>query len=281
VILVGVDVANLTRVGVEYTNGRMTQDERPDIRRNQIVVPMHQQLSEALAVHVSPGYQWNTFDPVAIPSDTVDDFNLFVWDAYATVYPADWVRIDIGNSRETLTIPQTVFRQLHLTTTNIGLDWRMSPRVMLLVEPSYRTYSDDNTRVAVGQRFEWAPRLRLPIKQHNVVTLFQTLEYLSFQKQLSSGYFDPADYIQLAFGARLVTDIGKRVRFMISGALGGEKQDALDWTTTGAFETELQLKIGGNGYLKAGYVHSGSRLRAADGFRAKGFYLTFDLYIPR
>jgi tetratricopeptide (TPR) repeat protein len=284
VILVGVDVANRTRVGVEYTNGRMTQEGRPDIRRHQIAVPMSQRFSEALAINLAPGYQWNGFAPVSIPpaTATVDDFNLFVWDAYATVFPADWVRFDIGNSRETLTIPQTVFRQIHLTTNNIGLDWRMSPRVMLFLEPSYRTYSDDNARVAVGQRLEWSPPwLHLPIKDYNVVTLFQTLEYLSFQKQLSHGYFDPSDYVQLTGGARLVTDIGKRVRFMVSGALGSEKQEALDWATTGAFETELQFKIGGNGYLKAGYVHSGSRLRAADGFRAKGFYITLDFYIPR
>ena len=284
VVLVGMDVAHLTRVGVEYTKGRLTQDQRPDIDRDQIMVPLRQRLSDALELNLAPGYQWNRFDPVAVPPDTVpvDDFNLFVWDAYATIFPADWVRLDIGNSRQTLVIPQTVFRQIHLTTTNVGLDWRISPQVRAFVEPSYRTYSDSNARFAVGERLEWSPpRLRFPYEDHNVITLFQTLEYLNFKKELSHGYFNPSSYIQLTGGARLVTDIGKRVRFMISGAMGSEKEEGDNWATTGAFETELQFRISGNGYLKAGYVHSGSRLAAADGFRAKGFYITLDFYLPR
>jgi predicted TPR repeat methyltransferase len=284
VILVGVDVAYLTRVGVEYTKGRMTQDERPDIDRDQIMIPLSQRISDALAINLSPGYQWNRHDPVAVPPNTeqVNDFNLFVWDAYATVFPGDWLRLDIGNSRQTLIIPQTVFRQIHLTTTNAGLDWRISQQVTALIEPSYRTYSDGNARFAVGERLEWAPpRLRLPIEERNAITLFQTLEYLNFKKQLTHGYFNPSGYVQLMGGARLVTGIGKRVTWMISGALGSEKEEGDNWATTGAFETELQFKIGGHGYLKAGYVHSGSRLQAADGFRAKGFYITLDIYIPR
>jgi hypothetical protein len=284
VILVGLDVANLTRVGVEYTKGRMTQDERPDIDRDQIMVPVRQRLSDALEINLSPGYQWNKFDPITVPPSTepVDDFDLFIWDAYATVLPADWVRFDIGNSRQTLTIPQTVFRQIYLTTTNVGLDWRISPRVLGILEPSYRTYSDSNARFAIGERLEWSPpQLRLPIQDHNVVTLFQTLEYFNFKKELSNGYFNPSAYIQLMGGARLVTDIGRRVTFMISGALGSEKASGDNWATTGAFETELQFKVSAHGYLKTGYVHSGSRLRAADGFRAKGFYATLDFYIPR
>ncbi|MCK4774792.1 MAG: hypothetical protein KAT30_08395, partial [Candidatus Krumholzibacteria bacterium] len=215
-------------------------------------------------------------------TDPEYDFNLFVWDAYAAIFPADWVRIDIGNSRQTFVIPQTVFRQIHLTTTNVGLDWRISQQVTAFVEPSYRTYSDSNARFATGERIEWAPpRLRFPYKDHNTITLFQTLEYLNFKKELSHGYFNPDSYIQLMGGARFFTNIGKRVSWMISAAMGSERAKGGNWATTGAIETELQFKISGNGYLKAGYVHSGSRLAAADGFRAKGFYITLDFYLPR
>jgi hypothetical protein len=63
--------------------------------------------------------------------------------------------------------------------------------------------------------------------------------------------------------------------------VGTEKEQGSDWVSTASFEVELATRVTRNGYIRAGYIHSGSRLAAADGFRARGFFLAFDLSIPR
>jgi hypothetical protein len=278
-----VSLSNLTRLGVAYTRGRMTQETNPDIIRDQFVLPMQRRFNDKVVINFSPGYQWNTFDPVVVPPSTepADNFNLFVWDAYATVPASDWVRIDVGNSRQTLTIPETVFKHIDLVMTNVGLDWRLAPRVISFWEPSYTSYSDGNARFAFGERVEWTPPVRVPIEQRNYIVLSQILEYFNFKEELSNGYFNPSNYIQVLGGLRFVTDIGRRMNLNIAGALGTEKETGGDWSTTGSFEAELQIKISKNGYLRTGYVHSGSRLRSPDGFRAKGYFLSLDFYVPR
>jgi tetratricopeptide (TPR) repeat protein len=280
---VGLAVANLTHIGVEYTRGRMTQEGRSDIIRDQVMIPISQRFSDALVVNVSPGYQWNGFDPLIVPPSTqsVDEFNLFVWDAYATVVPHDWVRVDVGNSRETLTIPQTVYKHIDLTTTNAGLDWRLNRRVITFWEPSFTAYNDGNGRFAFGQSIQWTPPVRLPYHDRNFIVLSQGLEYMSFKEQLNNGYFNPSSYVQLVAGLRFVTDIGQRLNINVAGAFGAEKEAGLDWTSTGSFEAGLRIKMGKNSYLRTGYVRSGSRLRSADGFRAKGFFITLDFYVPQ
>ena len=283
-ILLGMDVANLTQIGVEYTKGRTTQDGRPDIDRDQIMVPMSQRFSESLAINFSPGYQWNRFDPVTVPPSTaqLDKFDLFVWDAWGTWMPKDRVRFDLANSRQTLTIPQTVFREIDLTTTSLGLDWRMSPRVVGYLVPSYRTYSDGNSRFAIGERVDWTTPMRLPVRDFNNIVLYQTFEYFEFAEELDHGYYNPPTFAQLMGGVRLIADIGQRFNLNVALAMGSQKEGDLDeWASTGAFEAELRFQVSRNGFLRAGYIHSGSRLRTADGFRAKGFFLTFDIFVPR
>lgn len=284
-LLVGLDVAaaNLTEVGVAYTRGRMRQEGRPDITRNEIVVPLRHRFSDLLAVSVNPGYQWNAFDPVVVPpsTDPTDAFNLFVWDAYGTWLPSDWLRMDLGNSRQTLTIPETVFRKIYLTTTNASLDWRLSQAVVSHWVPSFRTYSDGNNRTAFAQNVEWTPPIHVPWKYRNYIVLSENFEYFHFKEQLNNGYFNPSYDTQILGGARWVTDIGKSLNLNIAGAYGGEKQSGVGWQTTGAFEATLQIKLTDNTYIRTGYVYSGSRLLAADGFRAKGAFITLDVYVPR
>jgi len=248
VIEVNIMATNLTQIGAEYTVGRMRQDGRPDITRNQIMFPIQQRFSEALAATLSPGYQWNSFDPIVVPpaTNTTDEFNLFVWDGYVTIVPVDWVRIDAGNGRQTLTIPQTVFKRIDLTTTYAGLDWRLSQRVMTFWMPSYRTYSDGNSRFAFGERLEWTTPVRMPIRDHNTIALYQTMEYMNFEQQLDNGYFNPSTYVQFLGGVRVQTDIGRRFNLMVAGALGAEKSDDAEWTSTGSFEAEVQMKVSKN-----------------------------------
>jgi len=150
-----------TEVTLSYARGRFTLPGSPDIDRDQLSVVIHRRLSALAAVTVSPGVVLNRFDTVTLAPGNLrnNEFNLFVWDAYATLTPGDWVRLDIGNSRQTLGIPQTTFREIDVTETSAGLDWRLQHRFATFWTLKYSAYSDANSRVAVSQRVEWAPRI--------------------------------------------------------------------------------------------------------------------------
>jgi len=268
----------LTEVGIAYSNERLHKLGYPDIDRNEISVPMARRFSDALAVTAVPGYQFNRFDAVAVPpsSEEVDEFDLFVWDAYVTVVPRDWVRIDAGTSRQTMDIPLPVFKRIHVTTGNAGLDWRLLDRLATFWQAKYSDYSDDNSRVSASERVELTLPLRLPYRQSHRFVLMQGAEYSSFEKQPSNGYFCPPSYFYGYGGLRFVTDLGKRLNLLLDGRLGGEKDDGNDWAGVGAFETALRVRIAESVVLTGGYFKSGSRLDSPEGFRAKGAYVTLE-----
>ncbi|MDH3217704.1 MAG: tetratricopeptide repeat protein [Candidatus Krumholzibacteria bacterium] len=280
---INMSVAHLTRAGVLFTRARLTQPSNPHVTRDEFLFPLRQRFTEALAVNFSPGYQWNDFDPVTLPPSTqpVDEFNLFVWDAYATVTPVDWVRIDVGNARQVLDIPRSIFRRIDVVTTNVGLDWRLHRTLSTFWEPSYSTYGDGNERFAFGQRLEWVPPVRMPIDGENRVVLSQGSEYMSFKRQLNNDYFNPVSYLYLFGGVRVVADVAPRVNISVEGRVGGERAAGLDWKSVGSFDGALQIRLTKSVYLRTGYSHSGSRLTSPDGFRSKGFFVSLDYSLLR
>lgn len=268
----------LTEVGLAYSIGRLHESGFPDIDRNELSMSVARRFSDELAVTAAPGYQFNRFDPVVVSpgQGEVDEFDLFVWDAYVTVLPRDWVRIDAGTFRETMDIPLPVFKRIRVTTANVGLDWRLLHRLATFWETKYSDYSDGNSRVAALERAEWTHPFRVRQRPGNRVIFIQGVEYSSFGKQLDNGYFCPASYFYAYGGLRFVTDLGKKVNVSLDGRLGGEKEDGNEWASVGAFEGGLRVRITGTVVLTGGYFKSGSRLDSPDGFRADGFFVSLD-----
>jgi hypothetical protein len=210
-------------------------------------------------------------------AEAIDDFDLFVWDAYITVTPRDWMRFDAGSFRETMKIHEPLFRRIHVTTENLGLDWRLSHRIATFWQVKYSSYSDGNSRFAALHRGEWNPPVRLPYDDFHQIVLIEGIDYFDFSKELSNGYFNPSSYVRLYLGLRFVTDIGRRLRLGVEGQFGTERDSGIGWASVGSFDGYLRTHIGGGVYFTAGYYKSGSRLTSPDGFRSEGIYATFDL----
>ena len=272
-----------TEVTVSYARGRLTVSGFPDIDRDQLSVVIQRRLSALAAVTVSPGVQLNRFDTVTLAPGNLrnNEFNLFVWDAYATLTPSDWVRLDIGNSRQTLGIPQTTFREIDVTETTAGLDWRLRSRFATFWTLKYSAYNDSNSRFALSQRVEWTPRINSAGRYKNAFVLSQGIEYWDFEKQLDNGYFRPLTYVHVFGAARFAHDVSPRVRTELMGRVGVEKENGQDWTNVGSFEMSLRIKTARDLFISAGYSGSGSRLDSADGFRSRNFFVSVDYGLGR
>lgn len=273
-----VPIDYLTEVTGAYAKSVLHKLGYPDIDRDGFSLGGRRRFSDKFAATATVGYQWNDFDAVAPgPGDeAVDDFDLFVWDVYATLFPRDWFRVDAGTSREAMDIPLPVFKRIHVTTENIGLDWRVTHRLATFWEAKYSAYSDGNSRAAAVERLEWMSPWRVPAPGRNRVLLLQGVEYSRFAKQPDNGYFSPRSYMYAYGGARFTGDIGRRATLTVDGRIGGEKEYGNDWASVGAIEIALRTRVAEGWSLAAGYFHSGSRLDSPDGFRAEGVYVTLE-----
>ncbi len=276
--------ATFTRPGylelsLRYSNGRLHQSGYPDIRRNDFAATLSKRLSDLVGATASAGYELNRFDAI-VPrpgAEAADSFDLFVWDAFATLFPRDWVRVDIATNREAMEIPLPVFKRIHVTTESIGLDWRIRYRLVTFWKAGYSAYSDGNTRMAATERVEWVSPWQVPEAWRTGAVLLQGLEYTNFAEQLDNGYFSPDSDIYIYGGIRLATAGGGRFGASVEGRFGGEHESGTEWVSVGSFDVALRYRIQADAVLSGGFYKSGSRLDSADGFRAEGVYLTLDL----
>ncbi|UCH84786.1 MAG: tetratricopeptide repeat protein [Candidatus Latescibacterota bacterium] len=268
-----------TRITPGYLLGNLTKQNFPTVRRHRLFASFEHRFDEAWYLTAAPGVELNGFDAIAVPpgTDPVDDFNLFVWDVFLTVTPRDWLRLDAGNSRETMPIPETIYRRIDVITTNLGLDWRIKHRVITFWNAAYSSYSDGNGRLALAHRGEWKTPVRLPYRYLNELTLIEGIDYFNFAKQLDNGYFNPSTYWHPYLGFRFVTNLGRRVRFSFEGVFGAERDSGTGWASVGSFDTSLRFRVVGATSIIVGAFRSGSRLTAPDGFRAEGAYATIDV----
>jgi hypothetical protein len=268
-----------TRVTPGYLWGILTKQDYPDIRRDRFLVSLEHRFNETWFVTAAPGVELNRFDSIAVPpgSEPVDDFNLLVWDLYATVTPRDWLRFDVGNSRETMPIPEPIYRRIDVTTTKAGADWRIKHRVNTFWETGFSSYSDGNNRFSAAQRGEWKPPVRLPYRFFNEITLIEGIEYFNFKEEHSNGYFNPLTYLHPYLGLRFITDLGRRTRLSFEGLYGAERDSGAGWASVGSFDTSLRFRVTGETYFVIGAFKSGSRLTSPDGFRAEGVYASLNL----
>jgi Tfp pilus assembly protein PilF len=274
---------HLTEIGAAYTRGQLDLDGVPLIERHELSLIFRQRFNSVLAVSLSPGLQWNRFDDYAAPPSTTldDEFDLFIWDAYATLTPRDWLRFDASFSRSTIDVPRPVFREIYVTTESLSMDWRWAHRLLTVWQLSHSDFSDHNRRVAVSGRVDWTPpvRVRTPWQNHFVVT--GGAGYWDMEMQSDNGYFSPLSLATLYSQLRYVTDIGSRTTVDVAGRLGLEKENSGDWNSTGSFEANVTVGIANDVSLRAGYSTSGSRLDSADGFRSKYFYISLDYLLGK
>ena len=273
----------LTRTQGYYSHWRIRQPGVPDVNRDQFKALLNHRFSNMLALSVDIGYEWNSFDRSALPPQPFwqDEFNLFVMDAYLTLLPRDYLRVDFGLFRGSLDNPEPIFRGIRITDISAGLDWRFSHTLMSTGAAAYTDYSDGNSRVSVLGKLIWNPIYQLPIGVKNRIKLITYAGYFGFSEQLNHGYFDPDNYLSIYERMELDLNFHDRLRLMLGGNLGFENDDFNEWLFVGSIDGYVTARIVGNFSLTAGYYNTQSRLETRSGYQADGWYLTLDLLLVR
>lgn len=271
-----------TRVGVGYAFGTLQNDLLPKVTRNEIGISAEQVFGDRYALTANVGYQDNRFGEVTLaPGETFENFELVVWDVYATMRAEDRFRVDLGTARQSVDVPVTVVRGISTTSGNVGLDWRLSPQVMTTVEARYSSYSDSNARLLLSQELDWQPAWQIPYGYDNHFVLSEGVAYLDYKKSLDNGYYNPDNYIVIFGGARFVTDLGSRFNASLFVRLGPEKAANEDWSFVGFYEALLRYRVSDYLALTAGYEHSDARIASPGGYEAELFFVTADFGLGR
>lgn len=273
----GFSTSEVTRLGGEYGHGRFEQPGRPEVTRNWIAAIYEHRLSAAAFLHGAIGYQWNSFDRAALGPQSywLDGFNLMTVDAYLTLTPRDWSRFDISLFHGSLNVPDAIFRGIWVTEIAGGWDWRFSNTLLLVSAVETGWYSDDNSRLGLGEKLVWQPIWR-PIGPRNRITSSTGAGYFGFSETNDNGYFDPDNYISVYEEVAVDFTFSARVHARLAGRFGFDKENSDDWFDTGRFEASASFAITRGLSLTAGYYSSTSRLDSREGYAADGFYLTLD-----
>ena len=267
---------HLTRVDASYTTTNITQSGLPKVDRDQIQVSLVHRFSDALAATVTPGYQWNDFNAAALSpaEDFATEHDLFLWDAYLTVTPRDWARLDFGTYRGSLDNPLTTFRGIRITETSAGMDWRFTPTLMLVSSLKYTDFSDGNSRVTIGQQLRWSPPYRAPLPWRLRFTADTGYAYLNFSETLDNGYYNPEQYFSMFEILGTSIQFTPRIELNLSGRLALEQENGSDWFGVSTLSGSLGLRMARNFWVTTGYHNSRSRLDTKSGYYRSGFYVT-------
>ncbi len=268
----------MTRTSGIYGHARFEQPARPEVTRDWFGLVLERRFSEALAASVTVAYQLNSYDRSALGPESywLDEFDLFTFDAYATLTPRDWTRIDIGVSRGSIDNPDAIFRGISRVELSAGIDQRLRTNLVWISALEAAWYSDDNSSFGLGTRVVWEPLWRLPVKLNHRFSSSTGFAYYGFKRTNDSGYYDPRQYLSFHEELAIAMTFSPRVRGRLAGRLSLDKENADDWFWTGRFEASATWAIYRGLGLSAGYTNANSRLDSRPGYEIDGFYITLD-----
>lgn len=264
----------LSRLEGYLSIGDIERPTWPSIDRTVAGLSWNRRFNTSVATAITAGYEWNGFDRFGPESFWLDEFNLFVFDAYATLSPADWVRADVGIARDALDTPVPVFRGIAYTSYSAGLDYRFRTTMTSVSSMSWSDYTDGNARFAITEKLVWRPVYRLPIDLRHRFTSHTGVGYLSFREVKGNGYYNPDHYLSLFELLEVDINIADDVSMNLNTRLALEREDSGDWFTAGSMGGSVTWGVWGGLSLTAGYYASRSRLDTQSGYESDGFYVT-------
>jgi len=268
IVRAGVGLDDWTRLSGEYAHTTLEQPARPEVARDAMAVILERRFNATAMLNVTPGWQWNDYD--------TGSFDLFTLDAYLTLTPTDWVRMDLGVYHSGLDNPDAIFNEISVTTLSASVDWRLNTTVMWGNALDYSWYSDDNSRVGGETRLVWQPLWRLPIGVRNRLTSTTGFGAYGFSETNDNGYYDPQQYLSLYEELGIDLTFSSRVRARVAGRYGLDKENGDDWFDVGRFEMSTNIGLTRRLALNLGYYNSDSQLDSREGYAADGFWATLE-----
>lgn len=194
------------------------------------------------------------------PAGTEPPRDVLTFDTWATYWPGDVVRFDVGLNRTTFDNEKSQLLGIAALTGSLSVDVTPNERLVLKARVDYGDYTDGNRRtgwVAGGSfRILHSPRLLVGVRYTG----------FSFSEQLDNGYFNPERYQSIVATVHAWGPIGPRLSWDVEGNAGEEfvvpDGDKPTWGIGG----KLTWQISENVEVKAWGGHFDSRLASSAGF---------------
>ncbi len=189
-----------------------------------------------------------------------DNREYLTYDAYATLWPSDRWRFDLGTARYIFDSVPTLRNGLHAERYQATGDFLPTERTRLSARAAYINYSDGNEQVwwqvEVGQRVSKEPRIYLGLRCTGT----------NFLLPWQPGYFSPDEYYSGEAYLRLNGRIDRKTFFGIIAAPGGETEigGTNRFIVSGALYVRRELSERFD--IEAAYDFSSSRAASSTGF---------------
>jgi hypothetical protein len=138
------------------------------------------------------------------------------YDLYLTLWPNDWIRMDLDTKRETFDNIKSL--QMGITAESVGasIDYTPTDDLRFTIRAGGSFYSDTNDRESGEAEAIWR------VRSQPTVEIGVRASAFSFSKQLNNGYFNPDTYSSGEAMVRLQTDLTDRLNVEAAASAGVE-----------------------------------------------------------
>ncbi len=149
-------------------------------------------------------------------------WNKVTLDTWATLWPGDFVRVDVGVNRAPFDNIRSMTREITGRFFNGSVDWVPTDRTRVTLRASHGDYSDGNSRKLGQAEFEQRllsrPRLLVGARYTRI----------DFAQQRDNGYFNPVEFESLVATVHAWGSVGPDFWWDVGGSYGLERSDGED-----------------------------------------------------
>jgi hypothetical protein len=152
----------------------------------------------------------------SIKSGTIASNIIPTYDIFLTLWPNDYLRMDVDNKRETFDNITSLQEGITAETVSGSVDYTPSDDLRLTLRGGGSYYTDTNERGTTDAEAIWR------------ITTLPTIEvglrasHFSFSKQFNNGYFDPITYTSGEAMFQLQMDLTDQLSFQLAASGGIE-----------------------------------------------------------
>jgi hypothetical protein len=195
------------------------------------------------------------------------------YDLYATLWPNDRFRFDLGSRRETFDNVKSLALGITGTYATFSMDFLPEQNTRLTTRANWGAYSDGNERY--WAQLEAERRVWL----HPALLIGARYTVMGFSEMLDHGYFNPSAYHSGVLTLHLYGHSGKRVYYDFDGSYGRETASPGGSKPNTSAGARLNYLINKRLEIQARYTYFSSVQASSGGFarRTTGIYLRFAL----
>lgn len=243
---------------------RYLPDQGFGIRQRAAGFTGNYRISDEVAIAGEYWFNWITADHNVHSTNST-------YDLFLTLWPSDYVRIDIDTNGRTFDNVRSLELGIIARTAGASIDYMPTDRLRVTVRGHGGFYSDGNHRQLGELEAVWralsTPRIDVGV----LATAFH------YDRLLNNGYFNPRNYQSGEATARLQQDVGKRLTLELAGSAGIENANPDGTKPLVKASLQARYKLVRNWSLDGAVSHFSSRTSTSSGFSRTSFVLGLHL----